>query len=730
MYSRSLLSHFLISVLLLSLTAWFSITFLSGQQSTIGYPDPSSGYPVPGEFPIDSAYPGPFFPPKTQPTLSMPAQIAIAYVANREGIRAETLTIVNEYPITFPSLGRQFHLVTILDNHSEEVQVYKLLVDLADGRIEDNIHALRILESQAHQKLYGKLEKVLFERLQTMADTGEVPVAVWMSASSGQSLSELQATVFSELSAKYPEAREAMTNSGKPMDVSDPELAQRINAEYTNRINIVMNERIQPLVIELKERGFNITQYTGMPSFAVTLPKSMIVELSGRSDVSAIYLIEGEEQPMLSSAVPNSLAPVVWSNGYDGTGVTVAILESGNVDTNNSYLNHASTALVAAAGVQDHTTRVASNVASFHNTYTGMAPGATILSAGNSDSTQSGAVFALRWASVDQSVSIVNYSGGFDSADGELRWIDRAFDYWARQEFVFVTQAAGNSGSFVTSPGRGWNVFTVGAYNDQNNTDWSDDDMRAASAYINPCGSPGDCEGREKPEVVAVGDSVRAVGVNNVASTASGTSYAAPQVAGLAALLIDRSSALELWPEAIRAIIMASATHNIEGRSIIRFYDPTDIRDGAGAINASLADITAQTRGTLTGTCYVSCWWGYAIDPSFTQREHYFYADSGDLIRVAISWWSNPDTSGNNYSFNQLDTDIDLEIIDPMGVYLDISISTDNNYEMVEFVASSSGLYRIRVHKWPTTEPSNFIGIALVKTDLPYNVYLLAILKD
>jgi hypothetical protein len=174
---------------------------------------------------------------------------------------------------------------------------------------------------------------------------------------------------------------------------------------------------------------------------------------------------------------------------------------------------------------------------------------------------------------------------------------------------------------------------------------------------------------------------------------------------------------------------MASATHNIEGRSIIRFYDPTDVRDGAGAINAALADEVAQTRGTLSGTCYTSCWWGYAIDSSFTQHEHYFYAETGDLIRAAISWWSNADTSGNNYSFDRLDTDLNLEILDPIGIYPDISISADNNYEMIEFIALRSGIYRLRVLKFSSVESSNFVGVAFVRTD-SHQVFLPAILKN
>jgi len=253
--------------------------------------------------------------------------------------------------------------------------------------------------------------------------------------------------------------------------------------------------------------------------------------------------------------------------------------------------------------------------------------------------------------------------------------------------------------------------------------------MWTNSAYTNPVSLHND---REKPEVVAVGADVTVLANNNAFHTVWGTSIAAPQVAGLAALLIDRNSSLSTWPEASRAIIMASATHNIEGPSII-VRGEGDLRDGAGAINADLADTVAQLRADTSTTCQVLCWWGHSIDnssfPIGTNLERTFYAKEGDWIRVAIAWWAHADTPGNNYSFDRLDTDLDLRIKDPNNQYISnvSSLSWDNNYEMVEFVAPQTGEYKIAVRKVRADEPANYIGIAFVRL---YRVYIPVVLKN
>jgi len=46
------------------------------------------------------------------------------------------------------------------------------------------------------------------------------------------------------------------------MDVDDPELAQRIEAEYVTLLAAETKVRVQPLVRELERQGFSVATYS------------------------------------------------------------------------------------------------------------------------------------------------------------------------------------------------------------------------------------------------------------------------------------------------------------------------------------------------------------------------------------------------------------------------------------------------------------------------------------
>jgi len=615
----------------------------------------------------------------------------------------------------YPLQGRAFWAVK-----AEEVggDLYMALMDLADGSFYDDEQALMDAEAEAYLERYGKLDPELHERLQPLGPNDQVDVAIWVTGSV-----DIEA-LWAEVAARRPDVARY---SIKPGDVADPIVAAQELAEYDALLKARMAARAEPLVALLRGRGFAPIAHGETPAVTARLPKRVILELAERPEVAIIYLAEAEAEPELDSAAPTSRVPAVWAQGITGNDVDVAILDVENVQPDHDYLT-VITSRPARDGVGHHATSGASNAASRHEIYRGVAPDASIISAGF-DGSEDDLVTGLRWAA-DQGANVVTAIVGFHD-DDLMHFTDRAFDHWARARQRTVVKSAGDKGEgtgYITSPGKAWNVITVGGINDQNNAAWGDDQMSSPSSWKNPSNNNGNRTGtsdREKPEVVAVADSVTDICETGpgfyLECTNWGTSVSAPQVAGLTALLMDRHSDLLIWPEAVKAIIMASAMHNIEWTTVMR-KDSVDDKDGAGAIDAALADTAAQLRKQDTSACDTPCWWGLFITSSSPPVGGYlerpFYANKGERIRVAISWWARADCPDRaNCLFDRLDTDLDLYVRAPNGTTVDSSLSYDNNYEIVDFTAPETGQYTIRVKKFAAyhNETSNSLGIAFVK---------------
>jgi hypothetical protein len=671
-----------------------------------------------------------FDSPLPPPALEAHARIALQYIANREDVPLDNLLIAHQHRREYPLLERKFMAFTIFDRTA--CRDFHLLVNLKDGSVVDDVEAIERAEAEARRAKYGKLHPLLYERLQTADDKEVLPVAIWGGGERGRSREE----VYALLARRYPQVRDALARHASPFDVGDPALARQIRAEYERMRQEDIVARVQPLVAYLESRGIVVETHYLLPSVTATLSKAEILAQAGRGDVQTIYLVEEEGEPMLDTAVhTNHVAPVWSALGLEGIPeptipVTIAIVENGNVDWDNSFLHH-TLRLVAPNGETDHATRVASDAASFHDTYRGMAPGATILSAG-SDNTMPGVHFALNWA-LDQDADVVNVSYGWYNNTPELEWLDRAFDYTARERGAAVTVPAGNHrDQYIICPAKGWNVITVGGVNDQGNANWGDDTMyevagtNEGSAYLDPDSPHYD---REKPEIAAPAQDIRALGLDDVPRTRSGTSHAAPQVAGLVALLMHDNAELKDWPTAVKAILMASAMHNVEGNS--RLSD----EDGAGSIDASRAYTIAHHYRNDGTTCWGwSCWWAVNTTSTYPAPGDWlrqsFFATQGDLIRVAIAWWSeaDPPPAYPTLGDDALTSNFNLYVWDPDGnlVSSGYSASWDNNYEIVEFSAPQTGLYEIGAYKSPngTTESDNQLGIAVLRIRLPYRVHL------
>lgn len=595
---------------------------------------------------------------------------ALEYIAQKHAVPKERLMITNEKEANFPLSNQKIWSVKALDTKTTDA--YLVNLDEA-GNIAD-IKAARDLEITKYKEKYGKKEIELHEKLQKMNPDDTVEVGIWLTP---------------VIEAPMPDGEISDEQYNKIMDSKRKAYAQKE----------------KPILDILKAKNINIryaSQYA--PLIFAQVPARSMGDIENIQDVEGIYVAR-QFKPLLNTVAQTVKVQPVWTMGITGSGIKVAVVEKGRPTTENPYLTPGPS--YGTSGASSHTTAVAGIIASTHSTYQGISYGVPALLSANAGSWQeSDMIAASDWA-ITNGANILSNSWG-DDTGLIFRGIDRYFDHVVWDNRKTVTVAAGNNDSDpgciycgtgnVYSPGLGYNVITVGGFDDKDTSIWSDDIMWFNSSYKNPITPHMD---REKPEVAAVATH----GTRPITSTSiaypwvssvggAGTSFAAPAVAAEAALLMQAKSSLTTSPEAVKAIIMASAVHNIEGNS--RLSD----KDGAGGIDISNAYYTANNNRFT----------GEKLFASNFPKTYAFYASAGQKVRVVIAWDSHPD-SNHPPTSDILESDLDLYILNPSGTTIGFSSSYDNSYEIVEFTAQTTGTFTARINKYGSAA-YEYIGFA------------------
>ncbi len=223
----------------------------------------------------------------------------------------------------------------------------------------------------------------------------------------------------------------------------------------------------------------------------------------------------------------------------------------------------------------EHGTHVAGIIAGNGQQYKGIAPDAVIWSYKiiPSEQTQSDQGFKGADAIEDvikdmkDGVKVANCSWGVQSAplDGTSIWAKTA-ERAAKLGLVLV-KSAGNNGSdagTITSPADAQgDVIVVGA-SSHDGTSVMDFSSRGPTA-----------DGRPKPDICAPGENIIAAKALGGYRKMSDTSMAAPHIAGVAALILERDATLtplqvrKILMESAKLIESAGASPNIQGKGLV-----------------------------------------------------------------------------------------------------------------------------------------------------------------
>jgi subtilisin family serine protease len=265
--------------------------------------------------------------------------------------------------------------------------------------------------------------------------------------------------------------------------------------------------------------------------------------------------LDGVRHPSLDVSVPHIGAPAAWAAGLDGTGVTVAVLDTGIDTTHPDLAGKVVAQRNFASEAEDdldhagHGTHVAATIAGSGSRYTGVAPGARLLNGkvcASFGCQESWILAGMRWAA-QSGAKVVNMSlGGPDTPGVDL--LEQAVNDLTLQYGTLFVVAAGNSGpadETIESPASADAALAVGAVTKADESaDFSSRGPRKGDAAL-------------KPDLTAPGVDITAAVPGGAYASLTGTSMATPHVAGAAAILSQQHPD---WTAArLKATLMASA---------------------------------------------------------------------------------------------------------------------------------------------------------------------------
>ena len=356
------------------------------------------------------------------------------------------------------------------------------------------------------------------------------------------------------VSANYSQTDLATQKISKDLRV---QMLERPGEDVTVLVQLKEEEDLDEVASSLMEKGGVVMgKHRIGDVIVVDIPADRIREITGDSSVKTISP-NRVYRALLQDSVPRINAPVMWEMGYTGSGVRIAIFDTGIDQAHPALqgkivLNRTFTGEGYAYDVHGHGTHCAGIAA-------GVAPGALLINAKVLNDTGYGddisIIEAINWvvdpdgdAATDDGAGVISMSLGSPYSDLDSPMLSAIRD--AVDAGVVVVVAVGNCGSGcpdslcngyvgVGTPGDSPDAISVGAVDKSDN--WA---CFSSGGYVN---------GTIKPDVVAPGMNINSSVPGGGYASNSGTSMAAPHVAGAVAMLLQSSP--DLAPVDVKYIV-------------------------------------------------------------------------------------------------------------------------------------------------------------------------------
>ena len=409
------------------------------------------------------------------------------------------------------------------------------------------------------------------------------------------------------------------------------------------------------VIKNLNQLNFDVLsdQFQVYRILSLRIAANRLKELAGLPFIEYVQAAPAGDQPLNFNSRSASRANILNASivnggrGLNGEGITVGIGDNADVQTHIDFagrlINRSAQALTSAHGY--HTTGTLAGAGNVNEFWRGYAPKANIIS-----QSFNGIILNAQAYVNDYGMVATNNSYGDNIDCGYMGTYDlysRLLDQMAFDlpELVNVF-AAGNSGTSTCSPflpgyhtvlggyQSAKNVITVGGTTD--------------TGYIGGFSSRGPVkDGRLKPDITSMGQSVGSDGPGNSYYYSNGTSMAAPAVTGGLALLYQRYRQLNSGANPKNGLMKAILCNG----ALDKGNAGPDFQYGFGWMNLLRSVDMIELHHYLIGSC-----------SNATTNTHSISVPANTAQLKVMLYWNDP--AASPLSAKTLVNDLDLEVTD------------------------------------------------------------------